>query len=124
MQAPFSSPRVRDLLQIMCSLHPSFGADSRSILDVSQLIHMTAYRADGLVPTATTGAWLYQPATRRRLSVAALAILMGFDMKSVAALSSMRPTTHARRMLGNTMHVAVVGSICSIAAALAERLGV
>lgn len=123
----FTSPRVRHLLDTHVRLNPRLLV-AASALDVSQSIGMTGLRCDGIVPTITCQSRIVilgggKSQQRGILSVPQMAALMGADSvlreieSASLSLSEMRGLRH---MLGNTMHVAVVGSICaaSVAAAL------
>jgi hypothetical protein len=115
IQRPFTSPRVRDMLRLLMQKHSDMSENPAVILDVSQSIHMCGIRRDGRAPTLTCNGCLYAPALRKLLSVKHLATLMGFH-KHVEDLAAL-PAVDAKRLLGNTMHVAVCGTLCTLAVA-------
>ena len=118
VQNCFRSPRVRHMLQVLWQQKGTAFLDSRcQILDVTQSLHMTGMRSDGLVPTLTCGADLFMPALRRSLDLKELCALMGMHLYESGS------EVVVKRMLGNTMHVAAVGSIC-LAALAATGSGV
>ena len=79
---------------------------------------MVALRQDGVLPTLTCGSHFYVPACKRRIDVAALAVVVGFH-RYVADLVNLKPLV-ARKMLGNAMRVSVVGSIYTLALSVAD----
>jgi hypothetical protein len=119
VQSPFRSPRVRHLLGVLARQHPTFCTSTRTIMDVSQSVHMTGFRTDGICTTITCGAVLYVPGLRRTLRVRELAALMGLH-RHESELESAANAAQIKRMIGNTMHVAVVGTICVAALSAAQ----
>ena len=123
VQSSFRSPRVRHMIEVLMRLDASIASDPKFVLDTSQSIHLTGARRDGHIPTLTTQSALFVPALGRDLTVAELCCLMGADAHVEEARSLVQANSpvarHLKRMLGNSMHVAVVGSICAFALAAA-----
>lgn len=98
-----SSSRVNNMLAIIKAMKPD--EFNQCVLDVSQSVHMTRKRSDGCVPTISTSSCMWSAQLRRQLTVSEQMILMGFNPARYGE------STPSQRMVGNTMHVCVVGYV-------------
>lgn len=107
-----SSPRVRNMLDLLWELHgPRLLEKPSCSLDLSQSIHMTRFRDDGVLPTLSTNSATFIPTLGRTLTVDEELFLMGFSMQECRLQLGQLSQATTKRMVGNTMHVHVVGYV-------------
>ena len=110
------SPRMRNLMaehsRIRNVMNPN------SILDISQAVHRTAYREDGLVPTLTTTcSHLFAPAAGVFLSPDQCIALQGFNPLQLPLECCSDKNLY--KMAGMTMSAPVVGAVmCAVVSQL------
>ena len=101
-----TSPRVRDLLSLRVAEHGGVAACMDAMIDLSQSYGWDQWRNDGNIPTLATNSSLFLVGSGRFAEVHALFAEMGFPH---ALLYSEFPARTLCALLGNTMHVGVVG---------------
>ena len=100
-----TSPRERDLIMLLTTqLGTNFAAD------ISQNIHMCQGRCDGHIGTIATTSRLYLNKAGRIVTALEKFAIMGFDSKCMPHLASFKES-HLNKFIGNSMHVACVGSV-------------
>jgi hypothetical protein len=88
------------------------------VLDLSQGVSREQFRSDGDLPTITTSSELYSLRLGRKFEPRELFLLMGFpatyDFEGVDRSSLIR-------LVGNTMHVGIVGSVIGVLLSLRSK---
>ena len=100
-------------------LTAQLGADFTA--DISQNIHMCQGRNDGHVGTIATTSRLYFNKASRIVSAMEKFAVMGFDAKCMPHLAGFKEA-HLNKFIGNSMHVACVGSIMVLGLMAVGRL--
>lgn len=106
-----TSPRERDLLNLRVAEHGGLEASRRAILDLSQSYGWDQWRSDGNIPTVATNSAVFLVGAGERMLITDLFKHMGFP--DVHRYNEY-PDHTLRMLLGNTMHVAVVGFALSV----------
>ena len=101
-----TSPRARDLLSLKVAEHGGVAACLEAMLDLSQSYGWDQWRSDGHIPTLATNSSIFLVGSGRFFEPKALFAEMGFPE---ALLYSEFPARTLCALLGNTMHVGVVG---------------
>lgn len=84
---------------------------------------MMRFRSDGVLPTLSTGSATFIPLLGRCINVEEELFLMGFDVQECRGPLSQVSNAAAKRMVGNTMHVHVVGYVLLAAISLLDWFG-
>ena len=109
--------RKRDLLNLTFATKGLQVCLPNGVLDLSQSFSFKQFRSDGILPTLATSSELYAFGLGRRLHPAELFPLMGFPPTyNLEGYSRSRLAF----LLGNTMHVGVVGVAAGVLLALRQ----
>jgi hypothetical protein len=104
-----SSPRIRANLGALYAVAVKQGQPASNLVaDISQTIHMTGCRTDGKLPTVTCHSQLWAFPWGRALSGRECFFMMGWRRSADFGRFS---DSELRRLAGNSMHVAVVGTL-------------
>ena len=101
-----TSPRERDLLNLVVSEHGGLDKCYHGVLDITQSHGWHQWRHDGHIPTLATGSRIFMVGRGRFVPVEELLVMMGFP--SGQRVSDF-PPHEVTKLLGNTMHVGIVG---------------
>ena len=112
------SPRVRHLLNV-CALCPQVAPlqDSLTLVDITQSLCRKQWRTDGGAPVIATQTVLWSMQDAKSLSLGQLAELMGHKM-ICENFTGIVPTAQLK-LLGNSIHVACMGSMLMAVIAIA-----
>jgi hypothetical protein len=110
--------RQRDLLNLAFTQRGVAVCFPHGVLDLSQGVSREQFRSDGDLPTITTSSELYSLRLGRKFEPRELFLLMGFpatyDFEGVDRSSLIR-------LVGNTMHVGIVGSVIGVLLSLRSK---
>ena len=107
-----TSPRERDLLNLRVGACGGLDNCRDAMLDLGQSYGWDQWRTDGNIPTLATNSSIFWVGGGKRILLTDLFRHMGFPGVHFYADF---PDHKLRALLGNTMHVAVVGLVTSVA---------
>ena len=112
------SARVRHLLNV-CALCPGIAPlqDTQTLVDISQSLCRKPWRTDGGAPPIATNTELWSMQHAKSLSMGQLAELMGHKLIYEKFDGILRSAQ--RKLLGNSIHVACMGSMLLAVLAIA-----
>ena len=112
------SARVRHLLNV-CALCPQVAPlqDTLTLVDITQSLYRKAWNTDGAAPVIATQTELWSMQDAKLLSLGQLAELMGHKLINESFMGIRR--TAQLKLLGNSIHVASMGSMLMAVIALA-----
>ena len=126
LQAPRMAARTHSMLSILAKVHGHAFWSSGVYLDRSQSIDMARLRFDDCLPCLSTGSRLFSPSRCKDVSLAQLYYIMGFPLNHQTYFRAYTeiPVPAKRKLIGNTMNVAVVSylTISAMIAADSPRL--
>ena len=112
------SARVRHLLNV-CALCPQVAPlqETLTLVDITQSLHRKAWRTDGGAPVIATQTVLWSMQDAKSFSLGQLAELMGHKLINESFMGIGR--TAQMKLLGNSIHVACMGSMLMAVIAIA-----
>ena len=112
------SPRVRHLLNV-CALCPQVAPlqDTLTLVDITQSLDRKPWRTDGGSPVIATSTVLWSMQDAKALSLGQMAELMGHRLINESFMGIR--CTAQRKLLGNSIHIASMGSVLTAVLAIA-----
>ena len=114
------SARIRNLLNV-CSRMPGFVplADTFAVVDVSQQLLYRPWSTDGTVLPIATNTSLWSIRLAKFLTTSQMYELMGHRLSQADTSFNGISDTAQRKLIGNSIHVAVIGSLMIASVAMA-----